>query len=119
MPVPREPDARRRWPALGVAARLALLVLAAFVIGWTLNRAADALDRRGEPAGFTRGVLQGALMPCTLPTLLLGHDVVIYSPHNRGVPYKLGYTLGVNLCGALFFGLFYRRLARWRARPRS
>jgi hypothetical protein len=98
----------------GVASRFAMIVLLAYVIGLALNRVATAMDQRGEPAGFSRGLLQGALMPCTLPTLLMGHDVTIYSVNNTGVLYKLGYTGGVNLCGAVFFGLFYRRLARFR-----
>jgi hypothetical protein len=58
--------------------------------------------------------MQGALMPCALPNLLVGHDVVIYSQDNTGVSYKLGYTCGVNACGAVFFGVFFWRLNRWR-----
>lgn len=99
---------------LGVASRFALVILLAYLIGLALNRVATAMDQHGEPAGFSRGLLQGALMPCTLPTLIMGHDVTIYSVNNTGVLYKLGYTGGVNLCGAVFFGLFYRRLARFR-----
>ena len=51
-------------------------------------------------------------MPMALPNLLVGRDVSIYSPNNTGVPYKLGYTAGVNVCGAIFFGFFYWRLNR-------
>jgi hypothetical protein len=98
----------------GMVLRIALILLVAYGIGLGLNRISTAMDQRAEPAGFARGALQGALMPCTLPTLLMGHDVTIYSSNNNGVFYKLGYTVGVNLCGALFFGLFYRRLARLR-----
>jgi hypothetical protein len=94
--------------------RIALILLVAYAIGLGLNRISTSLDQRPEPAGFAQGAVQGALMPCTLPTLLMGHDVTIYSSNNNGVFYKLGYTVGVNLCGALFFGLFYRRLARLR-----
>lgn len=93
---------------------MALILLTAYGIGLGLNHLSRTMDRRPEPAGFARGMLQGALMPCTLPTLLMGHDVTIYSSNNNGVFYKLGYTSGVNLCGALFFGLLYRRLARFR-----
>ena len=46
-------------------------------------------------------------MPTALPTLAAGRDVTIYAPHNTGIPYKLGYTMGVNGCGALFFGLAF------------
>jgi hypothetical protein len=92
------------------------VIATAFLVGWLLNHTAVALEQRQEPAGFVRGVVQGALMPCTLPALLLGHDVAIYTAPNTGVPYKRGYTLGVNLCGAVFFGLLYRRIHRWRQR---
>ena len=68
------------------------------------------------PAGFASGVIDGALMPGTLPPLLLGRDVTIYAPNNSGRTYKLGYTVGVNACGALFFGLVYWRVIRFRRR---
>ncbi len=107
---------RLRQLTLADFARFALVVLVAFLIGGVLNRTAAALEKNGEQAGFARGMIQGALMPCTLPALLLGHDVAIYSVHNDGIAYKLGYTVGVNLCGAAFFGLLYRRISRWRGR---
>jgi hypothetical protein len=91
----------------------AILALAA-CIGWTLNRVSATLERSARPAGFRRGVLQGALMPMALPNLLVGKDVMIYSPNNTGVSYKLGYTAGVNACGAIFFGFFFWRVSRWR-----
>jgi len=47
-----------------------------------------------------------------LPALLLGQDAFIFATHHLGRSYKLGYTLGVNLCGAVFFGLLYRRSPR-------
>ena len=53
-------------------------------------------------------------MPMSLPNLLVGRDVTIYSQNNSGVRYKLGYTLGVNLCGAVFFGMAFWRLNRIR-----
>jgi len=106
------PRARR-----SLVSRLAAILLLAFVIGWTLNRVAQQLDRDNRPAGFVRGLVQGALMPASMPNLLIGHDVAIYAEkNNNGVFYKLGYTMGVNACGAIFFGLFYWRLKRWRRR---
>ena len=57
--------------------------------------------------GFTAGIAHGALMPCGFPMLLAGQDLPIYAERNSGRTYKLGYTLGVNLCGALFFGSVY------------
>ena len=53
-------------------------------------------------------------MPMAMPNLLVGRDLTIYSPNNTGLTYKLGYTTGVNGCGALFFGLFFWRVSRWR-----
>ena len=88
-------------------------------IGWALNRLAQQLDRSNRPAGFVRGLVQGALMPASMPNLAIGHDVAIYAVNNTGVFYKLGYTMGVNLCGAIFFGAFYWRLKRWRRRRRQ
>jgi len=93
---------------------LAIILVLAYSIGAGLNRLGAVLDRTGRPAGFPRGVVQGALMPMALPNLLFGKDVMIYSLNNTGVGYKLGYTAGVNVCGAVFFGFFFWRLNRWR-----
>jgi hypothetical protein len=109
-----KPDASPAWRAWRVYARLTIVLLVAFSIGAGLNRVGAALDRTGRPAGFPRGVVQGALMPMALPNLLFGKDVVIYSLNNTGVGYKLGYTTGVNTCGAIFFGFFFWRINRWR-----
>jgi hypothetical protein len=104
-------------PRRNLVKRLASILLLAFIIGWVLNRVALQLDRADRPAGFVRGLVQGALMPASMPNLLIGHDVVIYAVKNNGVFYKLGYTMGVNGCGAVFFGIFYFRLNRCRSRP--
>ncbi|HWW00639.1 MAG TPA: hypothetical protein VNZ64_13150 [Candidatus Acidoferrum sp.] len=102
----------RRWRK--VLLRLAAVLLLAAAIGGVLNQVAASLERNARPAGFSRGVLQGVLMPMSMPNLLVGRDVTIYSPNNTGVGYKLGYTSGVNGCGALFFGFMFWRLNRWR-----
>lgn len=94
--------------------RVVIFLVLAFSIGAVLNRVSISLKSSPHPAGFGRGVLQGALMPMALPNLLVGRDVSIYSLNNTGVPYKLGYTVGVNGCGAAFFGFLYWRLNRWR-----
>jgi hypothetical protein len=105
-------------PLLGwrVARRAVTLLLAAFAIGCVLHFVIPVVQRSGQPAGFVRGLLHGALMPCALPNLLVGNDVTIYAQNNTGLTYKLGYTTGVNACGALFFGLFFWRVNRWRKR---
>jgi len=102
----------RSGKGLRIARRMAVFLLLAALIGATLNHVAASLDRSSRPAGFTRGVLQGALMPMSLPNLLVGRDVTIYSQNNTGVSYKLGYTTGVNACGALFFGVVFWRVSR-------
>jgi hypothetical protein len=87
--------------------RILLLLLMATAMGaiveWSARRA-----RPDRPADFFAGMLHGALMPASMPSLLLGRDVTIYALPNTGIRYKLGYTVGVNVCGALFFGIFYR-----------
>jgi hypothetical protein len=96
---------------------MAILIVAA-AIGALLNRLSASLERSPRPAGFSRGVLQGALMPMSMPNLLFGRDVAIYSQNNTGLSYKLGYTSGVNGCGAIFFGFVFWRLNRWRNQTR-
>lgn len=105
----------RRKSALRIAVRIGSIVLLAFLIGWTLNRLSLEMEKSNRPAGFTRGLLQGALMPMAMPNLLVGKDVIIYAQRNTGVSYKLGYTAGVNGCGLIFFGLFFWRVSRLRA----
>ena len=91
--------------------RVVTILIFSFLVGWYMNR---STSEAGQPSGFFQGVLHGALMPCQMPRLLVGYDVVIYAPHNTGRTYKLGYTAGVNGCGAIFFGLLYWRVNRWR-----
>jgi hypothetical protein len=95
---------------------VAILLALAFGFSWGLNQVSRRLDQDPKPAGFTRGVAQGVLMPFTWPTLLAAQDVVIYSKNNNGIPYKLGYTLGANLCGFLVLSVIYLRMdaARYR-----
>jgi len=120
-----EPDATTLLPnppatvnrqSLGpkVLLRLLAVFLLSVFLAQLLNYSAKTVKNRQSPAGFTHGMLHGAMMPCTMPAHLIGQEVEIYAQFNDGHPYKLGYTLGVNLCGAMFFGLLYRRLHRWR-----
>ena len=100
-----------------LALRLAIIVFVTWSWGWVLNKSATSTSLRPEPAGFGRGMLHGALMPGAMPSLLFGKDVVIFAPNNNGRLYKLGYTVGVNGCGAFFFGTFFyrlRKLNQWR-----
>ena len=99
-----------------IAAQCLVLLLVALGIGISLKHLSVTLEHAGRPAGFTRGLLQGALMPMSLPNLLAGQDITIYSQNNTGVSYKLGYTTGVNGCGAIFFGVFFWRVNRWKGK---
>ena len=94
--------------------RIFSLVLVAVVMGCVTRVFMSVLERDPGPAGFARGMLHGAMMPCALPNLLVGKDVTIYAERNTGRTYKLGYTMGVNGCGAIFFGIFFWRVNKWR-----
>jgi hypothetical protein len=96
---------------------IVLILCLGLVIGWTLNKAAAALERREAPAGLIHGIVQGALMPMSMPNLAIGKDVTIYAAKNTGRTYKLGYTMGVNGCGLIFFGCFFYRLRKLKLRP--
>ena len=100
---------------LRVASILVVAVLVACITG-ALAKVSNKPD--SGPAGFGRCVLHGALMPGALPNLLVGKDVPIYASNNTGRTYKLGYTVGVNGCGAIFFGFFFWRLNKWRKRAK-
>jgi hypothetical protein len=97
--------------------RITLIVVITWGWGWVLNKSARGSEMNATAAGFGRGMLHGALMPGAMPSLLFGKDVVIYAGNNNGRLYKLGYTFGVNACGAFFFGTFFyrlRKLKNWR-----
>jgi hypothetical protein len=76
---------------------------------WASSRSYDAK----HVAGFHLGVLHGMLMPAALPGLLLGNDLPIYAPANIGRGYNIGYILGINFCGTVFFGISF-----WQPRRR-
>ena len=97
-----------------VLRRIFSFLLLAVCVGIFFRQASISLAKSTGPAGFGRGMLQGAMMPGALPNLLVGNDVVIYAANNTGRTYKLGYTCGVNACGAIFFGWFFWRVSRWR-----
>ncbi|MCF7762981.1 MAG: hypothetical protein K9N62_04855 [Verrucomicrobia bacterium] len=84
-------------------------------MGFLMGFLADYAGTRNDPshpAGLAWGMAHGALMPTALPALVMGKDVTIYAPNNQGRLYKIGYALGVNVCGLLFFGLVFWTPAR-------
>ena len=103
-----------------ILVRVLSILIGLVIVGGITGLLAKLSNRPDSgPAGFGRGVLHGALMPGALPNLLVGKDVTIYAPNNTGRTYKLGYTVGVNGCGAIFFGFFFWRLNRWRKRAKK
>jgi hypothetical protein len=97
-----------------LAAKIAALVVLGLLLGFFQDWAAPRFYRPDREAGFHLGMLQGALMPAALPALLMGKDVPIYAPANVGRLYKIGYILGINICGTVFFGV-----GMWRSRRQS
>jgi hypothetical protein len=103
-PPPQSPGFLRHWLRKGLT-----LAVVTVVFGWFYGWAAPRAFPQGRAADFKYGVLHGALMPLSLPSLLIGKDVPIYDPENSGRGYKIGYICGINLCGLVFFGsAFYR-----------
>ena len=99
--------------------RIFWILVAAVAIGFVESTSMKLTDRAPGPAGFRRGLLHGALMPAAMPNLMMGRDVTIYAAENTGRTYKLGYTMGVNGCGAIFFGIFFWRVNRWRKKAKN
>jgi hypothetical protein len=112
-----EHEKGRGRQGFAIARGAVLVALVGIAIAWMLNRLETGLEQRRAPAGFARGLVQGALMPIAMPNLMFGNDVAIYAANNTGRTYKLGYTMGVNACGLIFFGFFFWRI-RWLRKAR-
>lgn len=89
--------------AIKIIALTALTLALCFSQSWASSR----YYQPDYVAGFPTGLLEGALMPAALPGLVAGNDVPIYAPNNLGRRYKIGYIVGLNTCGTLFFGLAF------------
>jgi hypothetical protein len=96
-----------------VPAKIATLVLLGLLLGFGQGWMSLRYYGPERTAGFHTGVIHGAVMPAALPALLLGKDVPIYAAANEGRAYKIGYILGINLCGTVFFGAAF-----WQPRKR-
>ncbi len=97
-----------------IVVKTALLVALGVTLGLAQAWASSRYYKPDHVAGFRMGMLHGALMPAALPGLLLGNDLPIYAPNNSGRPYNIGYILGINFCGTVFFGLGFWRPRGWR-----
>jgi hypothetical protein len=89
---------------VGLLKRALRLVIMGVVLTLFYTWAVPRFHPRQGAAGFGYGVLHGAIMPMALPALLAGRDVTIYAEQNTGRTYKLGYTIGINVCGLVVFG---------------
>jgi len=94
------------WPpwVAGLLKRALRMVILGVILTAFYSWAVPHFRPRQGPAGFTYGMLHGAIMPMALPALAAGQDVIIYAEENTGRTYKLGYTIGINLCGLVVFG---------------
>ena len=109
-----QPDLLRQ-----ILMRVFTVLLVATIFSYVTGFITAQSEKSTGPAGFTQGVVHGAMMPGAMLNLLVGRDVVIYATRNTGRTYKLGYTTGVNGCGAIFFGFFFWRFSQWRKRLKA
>jgi hypothetical protein len=101
--------AKRRLLLRLILRKVVTLAVVAVVFGWLYAWALPLAYPPDRAAGFGYGMLHGALMPLSLPSLVTGHEVRIYDDNNTGRFYKIGYICGVDLCGIAFIGpLFWR-----------
>jgi hypothetical protein len=98
-----KPAACPLW-LIGLLKRALRLVILGLVMTMFYTWAVPRFHPREGSAGFVYGLLHGAIMPMALPALIAGQNVTIYAEQNTGRNYKLGYTIGINLCGMLVFG---------------
>jgi hypothetical protein len=99
----RAPMSKAKLITIKIIALTALTLALGFTQGWASSR----LYKPDHVAGFQMGLLHGMLMPAALPGLLMGQDLPIYAPNNSGRSYNIGYILGINTCGTLFFGIAF------------
>ena len=95
-----------------IARKAVTILIVTVVLGWFYSWASPWAFPKNQAAGFSYGLLHGAMMPLSLPSLVTGHDVQIYDDNNLGRIYKIGYICGVNICGLVFIGPLF-----WRPRP--
>ncbi len=99
----------RQW-----ATKCVVFALTIFLLGWFYGWASPHAYPKDRSLGFGHGALHGALMPMALPGLVLGKDVEIFAENNSGRPYKIGYIVGINLCGLAVFGSAF-----WKPKKKS
>ena len=96
-------------PLKTVLKKAAIFIVVAAIFGWVYGWASPRVFPKNVRAGFGYGMMHGALMPMALPSLVMGKDVDIFDANNSGRSYKLGYIVGINVCGLIFFGSVFWR----------
>jgi hypothetical protein len=105
MAVPATAARVRSSSAKFVAIKIIILTVLGLGLGITQGWASSRHYKPDHIAGFHSGVLHGMMMPAALPGLLMGQNLSIYAPNNTGRPYNIGFCLGINVCGMVFFGI--------------
>jgi hypothetical protein len=90
-----------------IVTKIIVLTVFSLVLGFWHSWASTRFYKPEYVAGFHTGLMEGAIMPAALPGLLMGKDLPIYAANNLGRPYKIGFILGLNTCGTLYFGIAF------------
>ena len=93
--------------------KIITLIVFGLALGFAQAWASSRYYESQRVANIHMGVLHGILMPAALPGLLMGNNLPIYATNNTGRYYNIGYILGINLCGTIFFGIGF-----WQSRRR-
>lgn len=108
MIAPQTPPRKIRFQIPGLARKVCLVALTTCLFGWFYGWASPWAFAARKP-GFAYGLLHGALMPLSLPSLVIGQNVQLYAPENSGCFFKISYICGLDVCGLIFIGpLFWR-----------
>ena len=107
MAIPQVAAPARLSQAKLITIKIIVLTALALALGFVQSWASSRCYKPDHVAGFRMGLLHGMLMPAAMPGLLMGNDLPIYAPNNTGRTYNIGYAVGVNCCGTLFFGVSF------------
>lgn len=89
--------------AIGLARRILRLVVFGLLLTWFYAWDMPRLLPRTGVTGLGCVMLH-ALTPMVLPALVAGQDITLYAEKNSGRTYRLGYTIGISICGLIVFG---------------
>jgi hypothetical protein len=109
MPEIQAPASTSGIPVRKIISKVVTVTIVALIFGWVYGWASPHMFPKDKQHGFGYGMVHGALMPMALPSLVMGQQVEIFSPNNPGRLYKIGYIVGINVCGLIFFGSAFWR----------